>query len=150
MNNIDKEQELKRSKFLVRLQLEYLSAYYRSKLYFNKKDKEYYSKLKTFKIEKIIDLSKKLNKRNMFTSERILKYYLIYFENSGFMPKLTNLTKQDCCLYFHKNVKVLTKFGIGVVSDYVFERNLVEITINEEIHVLNQDEVKRLIPIRLF
>ena len=64
----NRSRNLKLREFLIQLQLEWMSAHIRECVYEKVKDKQYWNKVKHFKQEKILDVSRKIGIDNIFNS----------------------------------------------------------------------------------
>lgn len=157
MNTIEKDRNLTTFQFFEQLQLEYIVAELRGKIYPKVKDKEYWRKIMKFKREKIEDISFKNALPSIFSDPKYkIDMYLKIYKERGLPTFLyrnekqrISLEEQDKINYFlsTSEVKVFrdNKISIGYIKQVNLEADLVEVEVSNEILVVSINDVGRVL-----
>lgn len=136
-----KSRDISFLEFLKVLTEEYLIAEFRSKIYYYRKDNDFYKRLMEGKKEKIQDLSIRNGFKNIFNdNEEKEKHYRAFYPEFG-VPIFHSLNLKDIALYYKKGTTVSFvdengKSGVGEIQEVFLEEN--KCVINEKTVVFSK------------
>ena len=91
--------ELSAAEYFLQVQKEYLIAQFRSKIYFNPKDKRYWKRVMSFKAEKIEQIANRNRLHSILNSEDKMKEFNARLFDENGKPKF-ELTPEDVRNYY--------------------------------------------------
>lgn len=144
------------------LQVEFIVAEFRKKIYHSVKSKSYYQEVMNFKKEKIEDISMKNGLPTIFNDKKVReeKYKSIYGNSFGFPnipyredvdPKAEELRSSDRYYYYSQGSEVKVKYieevVIGTIEevDFITEKIKIKLLDKEELISVDFKDVSRII-----
>lgn len=140
-----------------RLQIEYIVAELRKKIYPRAKDKDYYKKIMAFKEEKVRDISKRNNLPSIFNDSIIREkmYALVYtkgYPNFHYEGAINaeSFKEKDLLYYYNVGSEVRINYDnsnveVGVIRNCDFQRNLVEVDVRNSIKLVPLYSIVRIL-----
>lgn len=94
-----KHRELSAAEYFIQIQKEYLIAQFRSKIYFNPKNKRYWKRVMQYKADKIKSIASRNNLNSIFSSpEKMTEFQNRLFDSNG-KPRF-EMTEEDWNNYY--------------------------------------------------
>jgi len=143
MTDSVKSRELSTAEYFTQVQKEYLIAWFRSKIYFNPKNKRYWRKVMSFKAEKIEQIAKRNNLNSILNSEKKMSEFQESLFDSNGKPKF-EMNQEDLRNYFTIGNE-FSYNGEIYTLDLVNGDELVLLDSGGEKIVVNKDDVCRII-----
>ena len=140
-----KNRELSAAEYFIQIQKEYLIAQFRSKIYFNPKDKRYWKRVMEYKSEKInsIALRNKLN--SILNSEKKMNdFHNRLFDRNG-KPRF-ELTLEDLENYYTAGNEFSYKGEIYILDSILNDETLQLYSVDkQEFEIAKKDDVCRIL-----
>lgn len=140
-----KNRELSAAEYFIQIQKEYLIAQFRSKIYFNPKNKRYWKRVMNYKVEKIKSIASRNKLNSILNSEEKLKeFHNRLFDKNG-KPKF-QLTPEDWKNYYTAGNEFSYKGEIYVLDAVRSDGTLQLYSLDkEEFEIANKEDVCRII-----
>lgn len=141
-----KTRNLSVAEYFLAVQKEYLIAEFRRKIYFNPKDKTYYSKVMKFKQEKINDIADRNGLNSVLNdSAKLSEVHNELFSKNG-QPKF-EMNEEDIQNYYSTGNEFSYKGNIWIL-DQIGQNSLLTLYSNEKeeyITDIKREEVSRIL-----
>lgn len=143
--NNSKNRELSAAEYFIQIQKEYLIAKFRSKIYFNPKNKRYWRKVMQYKEDKINSIASRNKLNSIFNSDEKLKEFNNrLFDKSG-KPKF-EMTEDDIRNYYTAGNEFSYKGEIYILDIVLPDGKLQLFSMERgESEVVEKDDVCRII-----
>ncbi len=157
MKQVKKSRNLSLTEYLKTLELEYLMADIRRKIYPNPKDKRYWSKVVQYKEEKIKDIAERNELSSVLEDKELRNRLLLSFIPDNQVPIFYYRDQKDKNEYYHKDIKFYyfinvevkyyhdSKLCIGKIIEVDMSGELLRIESEQKEIVKSFDQVRRII-----
>lgn len=140
-----KSRSLSTAEYFIVIQMEYLQAEFRRKIYFSPKDKKYYDKVITYKKQTIEKIAERNELRSIFTSkEKMEEIKKRCFRNGNGFP-LFALSEKDLYNYFLPENEFSYNNDIVMLKSVDFDNKKAYIDCGNEIKPVSFSEITRVL-----